>query len=132
MRVARNGPIYLIEIKSKNLIPYFEYIFYNMEYRGWSTVKTSLLIDDSVFNAAKKEASATGKTVSEVISFWARIGREQWLKREAVKTKDFRPVDLGTPLMDISSRRNWQEALEGDLSGDLKQLRASETEDDRD
>ena len=36
-------------------------------------MKTSLTIEDSLFKAAKKEADRLGKTVSEMISLWARV-----------------------------------------------------------
>ncbi len=79
-------------------------------------MKTSLIIDDKVFQDAKKEATESGKTVSEVISLWARTGREEWAKRKREKGKDFKPVNLGEPQIDLSNRRNWMEELENDRS----------------
>ncbi len=77
-------------------------------------MKTSLIIDDKVFQEAKKEASQTGKTVSEVISIWARVGREEWMKQKREKAKEFVPVNLGAPQLDLSNRKNWMEELEND------------------
>lgn len=76
-------------------------------------MKTSLVLDDNVFRAAKKEATRLGKTVSEIVSLWARVGRDEWMKLQRSKTKKtFRAVDLGEPQIDLSSRRNWLEELE--------------------
>jgi hypothetical protein len=77
-------------------------------------MKTSLVIDDKVFQEAKKEADATGKTISEVISLWARVGREEWMKRKREKGKEFKPVNLGEIQVDLSNRKNWMEELEDD------------------
>ena len=77
-------------------------------------MKTSLVIDDKVFQEAKKEASQTGKTVSEVISLWARVGREEWMKLKRKRGNEFRPVNLGELQLDLSNRKNWMEELEND------------------
>ena len=77
-------------------------------------MKTSLIIDDKVFQEAKKVASQLGKTVSEVISLWARVGREEWMKQKRERGKEFRPVNLGEPQLNLSSRKNWMEELEND------------------
>ena len=77
-------------------------------------MKTSLVIDDKVFQEAKKEASKTGKTISEVISLWARVGREEWMKRKRESGSEFRPVNLGELQLDLSNRKNWMEELEND------------------
>jgi hypothetical protein len=95
-------------------------------------MKTSLVIDDNVFKEAKREAAESGRTISEIISLWARLGREEWASRSRAKTKPFQPVDLGEPTVDLSSRRNWQEELEEDPKARLKTrlLRAAESDDD--
>lgn len=77
-------------------------------------MKTSLIIDDKTFQEAKKEAAQTGKTVSEIISLWARVGREEWMKRKKEKGRDFKPLDLGELQIDLSNRKNWMEELEND------------------
>lgn len=76
-------------------------------------MKTSLNLDDEVFSDAKKEALRRGVTVSEIISEWARAGREH-LAHSRRKKKEFKPVDLGAAQIDLSNRRNWMEALEND------------------
>mgnify|MGYP001607285503 CR=1 FL=1 len=78
-------------------------------------MKTSLVIDDRVFEEAKKEAAKSGRTISEVISKWAQIGREAW--RQTQKNKkitDFKAQNLGSPQVDLSSRKDWMEELERD------------------
>lgn len=39
-------------------------------------MKTSLVIDDQLFRTARAEAVRQGKTISELLSYWARIGWE--------------------------------------------------------
>jgi hypothetical protein len=69
-------------------------------------MKASLNLNDQILMAAKAEASATGKTLSEVISLWASIGRAASQKSNDQKSV-FKPLDLGGgPLVDLSSR-NW-------------------------
>lgn len=74
-------------------------------------MKTSLSIDDAVYRDAREEARRTGKTLSETISEWARIGRlaQQGRKKGARK---LRSVDLGDTLLDVNSRDGWYEALD--------------------
>jgi ABC-type uncharacterized transport system ATPase component len=79
-------------------------------------MKTSLIIDNKVFQEAKKEAAESGKTVSEVISLWARVGREAWMKEKREQGKEFKPVHLGELQLDLSNRKNWMEELEDDRS----------------
>ncbi|MBK5290435.1 MAG: hypothetical protein JJE04_01910 [Acidobacteriia bacterium] len=75
-------------------------------------MKTSLVIDDSLFRAAKAEAERTGKTISETISAWASAGRRS-LKEEKRKKKRVLPVlDLGQPRIDLTSRRDWLDLLD--------------------
>lgn len=77
-------------------------------------MKTSLNLNDDVFEAAKREALRTGRTISEIVSEWARTGRDA-LKNKARRGKKFQPVDLGgAAQIDLSSRRNWMEALDDD------------------
>ena len=78
-------------------------------------MKTSLVIDDRIFDEAKKEADKTGRTISEVISKWAQVGRD-FLRdsNKNQKIKQFKPKDLGSPKIDLSNRKNWMEELEHD------------------
>jgi hypothetical protein len=76
-------------------------------------MKTSLNIEDSLFEAAKKEAERTGKTLSETISTWAREGR-RLVARQQRERRPTPPVDLGgSATVDINSRRDWMDALDG-------------------
>lgn len=78
-------------------------------------MKTSLVIDDRVFEDAKKEADKSGKTISEVISTWAQLGREVFKQASKNKRpKEFKAKDLGAPQVDLSSRKDWMEELERD------------------
>lgn len=78
-------------------------------------MKTSLILDDRVFEDAKKEAEKTGKTISEVVSRWAQVGREFWKKEQKNKRpKEFKARSLGAPLVDLTNRKNWMEELEND------------------
>lgn len=78
-------------------------------------MKTSLIIDDRVFEDAKKEAGKSGKTISEVISKWAQVGREvDKQNRKKQRPKEFKAKDLGAPQIDLSSRKDWMEELERD------------------
>jgi hypothetical protein len=78
-------------------------------------MKTSLVIDDRIFEDAKKEADRSGKTISEIISRWAQLGREMWKQEQkSKKPKEFKPRSLGAPLIDLSNRKNWMEELERD------------------
>ncbi len=79
-------------------------------------MKTSLIIDDRVFEDAKKEANKSGKTISEVISKWAQVGRQVF--KQKIKNqlpKEFKAKNLGAPQMDLSSRKDWMEELENDV-----------------
>ena len=74
-------------------------------------MKTSLMIDDHVFQEAEKEARKNGKTLSETISDWARIGRN-YLKKAKCKRRTFRGVNLGGPAqIDLTSREDWLDRL---------------------
>jgi hypothetical protein len=78
-------------------------------------MKTSLIIDDKIFEDAKKESDKTGKTISEIISNWAQIGREFWKKEKKIKkVKEFKALSLGKPMIDLTNRKNWMEELEND------------------
>ena len=74
-------------------------------------MKTSLNLEDEVFDAAKKEAQLSGLSISAVISKWARAGREA-LKRQPKKGVEFRPVDLGgAARVDLTHRRDWLDEI---------------------
>ncbi|MBI2026842.1 MAG: hypothetical protein HYS98_03425 [Deltaproteobacteria bacterium] len=76
-------------------------------------MKTSLKIDDSVFQEAKKASLQSGKTVSEIINQWASLGRQVWKKQSTQRSKKkFTPVDLGQQLIDVSNRKSWMAVLE--------------------
>ena len=78
-------------------------------------MKTSLIIDDKIFEDAKKESDKTGKTISEIISKWAQVGRELWKKEQKIKNvKEFKARSLGKPMIDLTNRKNWMEELEND------------------
>jgi hypothetical protein len=76
-------------------------------------MKTSLIIDDRVYEEAKKEAAATGKTLSEIVSLWSALGRDVWKKQQR-KTSHFKPISMGEQKIDLSSRKEWMEDLEDD------------------
>lgn len=76
-------------------------------------MKTSLNLEDELFQAAKKEAAKSGRTLSEVVSYWARLGRDSLKAAAKARPKDFKPVDLGGPAtVDLTNRRAWMEALD--------------------
>jgi len=76
-------------------------------------MKTSLTLDDSLYEDAKKAAGRTGRTISATVSEWARIGRK--LERQRAQRKpSLAPVDLGRPLMNIDSRDALMDALDDD------------------
>ena len=77
-------------------------------------MKTSLIIDDRVFEEAKKEASRTGRSVSEIVSQWAALGREVWKQKKTKSAKKFKPLDLGIEKIDLTNRKEWMEALDDD------------------
>ena len=73
-------------------------------------MKTSLNLDDFLLREAKKEAAITGKTVSEIVSFWANRGREFFKKKSG--KKKFKPLSLGKQNIDLDERKSWMEELE--------------------
>lgn len=76
-------------------------------------MKTSLIIDDRVFQTAKREAERRGQTVSQIISDWARIGLETLKKATKSRRKALKSVSLGGPAaIDLSSRRDWMDSLD--------------------
>lgn len=77
-------------------------------------MKTSLIIEDSLYQAAQKEAQKTGKTISDTLSHWARIGREALGQRKKnASPAKLHPVDLGgPPSIDLNCRRDWMDALD--------------------
>ena len=79
-------------------------------------MKTSLIIEDAVFEEAKKEANKTGKSISVIISQWAALGREQWKLQKVLPQKKFKPLDLGIEKIDLINRKDWMEDLDDDLS----------------
>ena len=77
-------------------------------------MKTSLILDERVFEDAKKEAHKSGRSVSEVISLWAALGREAWRQKKGQSTKKFKSLDLGAEKVDLTSRKEWMEDLDDD------------------
>lgn len=77
-------------------------------------MKTSLILDERVFEEAKKESMKSGKSISEVVSHWASLGRDIWLQQKKQKSKKFKPVDLGSEKVNITNRKDWMEDLEDD------------------
>lgn len=70
------------------------------------------MIENSLFRLAKKEAWVKKTSLSEVISYWARMGREHLIKKKGGKRK-LKTVDLGgRAAMDINSRKEWIDLLE--------------------
>ena len=77
-------------------------------------MKTSLILDDRVFEEAKKEAHKSGRSLSEVVSQWAALGREVWKNKKVLNPKKFKPLDLGSEKVDLASRKEWMEDLDDD------------------
>ena len=76
-------------------------------------MKTSLIIDDRVYEDAKKESASTGRSLSEVISQWTALGRDLWKKQKGKKSP-FKPINMGEQKIDLSSRKEWMETLDDD------------------
>lgn len=75
-------------------------------------MKTSLVIEDSLFRAAQQEAQRTHKTLSETISQWARAG---WavLRKRKTPSRKIRPVNLGGKAgVNIANRKSWMDDLD--------------------
>ena len=76
-------------------------------------MKTSLILDDRVYEDAKKESATTGKSLSEIISQWTALGRDLY-KKQKDKTSPFKPISMGEQRVDLSSRKEWMETLDDD------------------
>ncbi len=76
-------------------------------------MKTSLIIDDRVYEDAKKESASTGRSLSEIISQWSALGRDLWKKQKG-KSIPFKAISLGEQKVDLSSRKEWMESLDDD------------------
>lgn len=76
-------------------------------------MKTSLNINDYIYEKAQREAQNQSSTISEIISFWAQVGLD-FIKKQRVRKKSvFKPVDLGGPAeIDLNSRRDWMDLLD--------------------
>ena len=79
-------------------------------------MKTSLILDDRVFEEAKKESNKTGRSISEVVSQWAAMGRDVWRQKKGQAVKKFKPLDLGAERIDLTNRKEWMGELEDDRS----------------
>lgn len=77
-------------------------------------MKTSLIIEDRVFEEAKKEAIKSGSSISEIISQWAALGRDLWRQQKASPRKKFKPLNLGQEKIDLTNRKEWMEDLDND------------------
>lgn len=84
--------------------------FQNTYSKQWS-MKTSLNIDDSVYEDAKRAAMRHGKTLSETISEWARLGRNVERARKRRKPK-LHSVDLGPARVSFASRNTLLDELD--------------------
>ena len=74
-------------------------------------MKTNLDIPEALRKEAKIYAAKTGKGVGEVIVYWASLGKEL-AKNPGKSKKLFKPLDLGEPLIDITSRSAVHDSLE--------------------
>lgn len=77
-------------------------------------MKTSLILDDRVFEDAKKESHKTGRAISEIISSWASLGRDVWRQKKVKTNKQFKPLNLGEEKIDLTNRKDWMGDLEDD------------------
>lgn len=77
-------------------------------------MKTSLILDDRVFEEAKKEATKSGRSISEIVSQWAALGRDVWRQRKSQSAKTFKPLNLGAEKIDLTTRKEWMETLDDD------------------
>ena len=75
-------------------------------------MKTSLILDDRVFEEAKKESSKTGRSISAIVSQWAAMGRDLWKQKKGQTVKTFKPLNLGTEKIDLTNRKEWMEDLD--------------------
>ena len=74
--------------------------------------KTSLKISDTVFKDAKAQSLKTGKTMSEIISQWAMMGRQILKQQSKAKVSRFMPVHLGKSKIDLTTRKKWMSELD--------------------
>lgn len=77
-------------------------------------MKTSLILDDRVYEDAKKESHKTGKAISEIISSWASLGRDVWRQKKRKSSKPFQPLNLGEEKIDLTNRKDWMGELDDD------------------
>ena len=77
-------------------------------------MKTSLILDDRVFEDAKRESHKTGRSISEIISSWASLGRDVWRQKKGKASKPFKPLNLGEEKIDLTNRKDWMEELGDD------------------
>lgn len=77
-------------------------------------MKTSLILDDRVFEDAKKESHKTGKAISKIISSWASLGRDIWRQKKGKPRKSFKPLNLGEEKIDLTNRKDWMGELDDD------------------
>ncbi len=77
-------------------------------------MKTSLVIDDALYQAAKKHAEKHGTTLSETISEWAKTGFQMLKqKKNDYQKKSFTPLDGGgPPYINIHNRNEWLDELD--------------------
>lgn len=75
-------------------------------------MKTSLNIENHLFDALKREALRQKKTLSEVLCEWARAGYEILGNRGKKSRRKLRGVNLGgAAQIDINSRKEWMDLL---------------------
>ncbi len=74
-------------------------------------MKTSLNIDDNLFNSARLTAIKQKKTLGEIISLWARVGKDTLAKSVKKKTK-IKSLKLGKMSISLNSRQTWMDFLD--------------------
>lgn len=74
-------------------------------------MKTSLTIEESLYRAARKEALRSGRSLSEIITSWAKEGLRSIQEKGKQKKPELKSVDLGDLNVDISSRRDWLDII---------------------
>ena len=78
-------------------------------------MKTTLVLDDALFDEAKRLAHKSNRSISAIISERANLGRSIEKQRRPEK-HSLQTVDLGAPLMSFDSRDAVMEALNDDGS----------------
>jgi hypothetical protein len=75
-------------------------------------MKTSLNLDDALYDQARRAALESGRSLSETISEWARLGARVYFERQVRARGTFQPLSLGDLTLDLTRRRDWMETLD--------------------